>query len=34
MTIMLGYSVKTVYSADRKDESDKKEIDKIIELFK
>jgi len=33
MTIMLGYSVKTVYSADRKDESDKKEIDKIIELF-
>ena len=33
-TIMLGYSVKTVYSAGSKDVPDVKEIDKIIELFK
>lgn len=33
-TIMLGYSVKTVYTADTRFEHDKKEIDKIIELFK
>lgn len=34
MTIMLGYSVKTVYSEGSIDESDVKEIDRIIELFK
>ncbi|NLJ44182.1 MAG: TetR/AcrR family transcriptional regulator [Bacteroidales bacterium] len=33
-TVMLGYSVKALFSADKKDDTEVKEIDKIIELFK